>query len=192
MLIGIDASKNGTGICIRGKSKTILYTYTKHISKKIKEFYLEDDEFVVIAKRQDYPDTLSPFEQLRHIRTEIFSDIAPFIADGAKFFLEGYSMAGSGRITMLAELTSLFKDAIYDMGFKIDGIFAPSSIKKHVGGKGNLKKNEIYENCWGNEKLKSLMNKIEKDGHKFKNDCWQIDVLDAWAVSEMGKIQEQS
>lgn len=188
MLVGIDASKNGTGICIRGKSKTILYTYTKHLPKKIKEFYLEDDEFVVIAKRQDYPDTLSPFEQLRHIRTEIFSDIAPFIADGAKFFLEGYSMAGSGRITMLAELTSLFKDAIYDMGFKIDGIFAPTSVKKVVGGKGNMKKDEIYDTCWNNSQLKELMNKIEEDGHTYKENCWQIDVLDAWAVSEMGRI----
>lgn len=192
MLIGIDASKNGTGICIRGEYKTTLYTYTKHLPKKIKEFYLDNNDFTVIAKQQIYPDTLSDFEQLRHIRTTIFRDISPFITGDAKFFFEGYSMGGNGRITMLAELTSLFKDAIYEMGYKINGIYAPSSVKLGVGGKGNLKKNEIYDNCWGNSQLKELMNKIEEDGHIYKENCWQIDVLDAWAVSEMGRIQEQS
>lgn len=192
MLIGIDASKNGTGVCIRGKSKTILYTYTKHLPKKIKEFYLDNNNFVVIAKQQLYPDTLSDFEQLRHIRETIFRDISPFITGDAKFFFEGYSMGGNGRITMLAELTSLLKDSVYEMGYRINGIYAPTSVKKVVGGKGNMKKDEIYDSCWNNSQLKELMENIEEDGHKFKNDCWQIDVLDAWAVSEMGRIQEES
>lgn len=191
MLVGFDCSKNGTAVCFREEGKkTLFYTYTTHLSKKINEYLYEDNDFVIVAKRQQYSG-LDDFEILRHIRDQIFYDTNSWFNKDSKVYIEGYSMGGNGRVTMLAELTSLLKNEIYNLGYKLNGVYAPTSIKLKVGGKGNLKKDEIYQKCWNNDGLKNLIKNLELEGHPFKNDCWQLDVLDSWAVSEMGKIMDK-
>ena len=187
-VIGFDISKNGTGVCVRPQEgKVLLYTYTKHLPKKCLRFVHENDDFIVIAEQIQIPEGCDDFGELRHISSHIFENIFTHF-DGCdnSFYAENYSMGGNGRITMLAEMTALIKDSIYRLGHRIDGLFAPSSIKKEIGGHGRLEKQEIYENCWGNPKLKKVMTEIEAKGHKWKSSCWQSDVLDAFAVAEMG------
>ena len=185
--IGIDASKNGTAVCVKTDKWCYFYTLTAHISKKITNFTYTDNGFTVVVDRiPDEWKELDDFECLKTIADKIFSSISNLIDDNTKFYFEGYSMAGSGRITMLAELTSLLKNHIYNSGCKINGIYAPSSVKKHVGGKGNLKKDEIYERAWDDEDLNKFKESVAEQGHGWKNNCWMSDVLDSWAVCQMG------
>ncbi len=91
---------------------------------------------------------------------------------------------------MLVEVTSLFKNIIYDTGYSIQGLFAPSSVKKHIGGSGSMKKDEIYQSGWNDEKVLKLLNGLREDGYGYKKSgCWISDVLDAWAVAQMGFIK---
>lgn len=184
-IIGLDISITSPGVCILSPGSMVLYSYTDHMTKK-QDFVLESiGNTMVIAKKQKIPEGCDGFERIMYIVDRVIRDIQ-IDADGAKFFFEGYAMGAKGRIFDIAEITSLFKARVYQLGHRVDGIYAPMTVKKEIWGKGNMNKEEIFEKAKDNETLGPVLRHLETKGLTLKNAKWIMDMVDAWSVAQVG------
>jgi hypothetical protein len=167
-------------------------------AKQTKKF--SDDRFkfkdfsVNILKQHDHGTDYQ--ERFENLIEQIFGVLYKHLTDNEQIhvFFEDYALSMVRNTTIsVIELTGLIKMRIWKekdrFSFSADNLIMPNSLKKLIGGKGNLKKNEIYDCAWNRKELQELLSFIEDSGYKYKGGCWQEDALDSWAVCEFGKIK---
>ena len=94
-------------------------------------------------------------------RFDIISDI--FVKEIKKFncvdvAIEGYAMGAKGRVFHIGENTGLLKHKLWKENINFE-VYAPTAIKKSASGKGNAKKEVMYESFFEQTSidLKSLL-----------------------------------
>ena len=75
--------------------------------------------------------------------------------------IEDYSFSANGRITDIAECTSVFKQKCYTYFNKPCTPIAPTTIKKHYSGKGNANKVMMYKALLEHTNQNDIKNKIK-------------------------------
>jgi len=61
-----------------------------------------------------------------------------------KVFMEGYAMGAKGQVFQIGENTGLLKHKLWRIGLPVT-LIAPTVVKKQATGKGNAKKEGMYE-----------------------------------------------
>ncbi len=119
MILGIDPSLTGTGVCLIDEAAQI------HRLATLRP-----------------PDTLDRIQRLVWIRNQVqaFYNLAQVA------FIEHYSFGSRNQLPYLGELGGLLRVSMY--GFLPFYEIAPSTMKKYVCGKGNVKKNVVLEQCF--------------------------------------------
>jgi Holliday junction resolvasome RuvABC endonuclease subunit len=61
-----------------------------------------------------------------------------------KIFLEGYAFGAHGTVFEIGECTHALKQMLWERGYKVESV-PPTRIKKFATGKGNSRKEQMYE-----------------------------------------------
>jgi Holliday junction resolvasome RuvABC endonuclease subunit len=102
------------------------------------------------------------------------------IDPAVEVFIEDYSFGSTGRVFHLAENTGLIKWKLWKRGHKIN-VLAPSSIKKVATGKGNAKKDQMYEAF-----VKMTGQKIQTMSTGKNIGSPVSDIVDAYFITQQG------
>ena len=103
---------------------------TNFYGGKIKGFHFDASDFEHDTAR---------FDAIAQIFTNFLND-----AGCKDVALEGYAFAAKGRVFHIGECTGLLKLYLWKSG-RIMTIYEPNVIKKFATGKGNAKKEQMYE-----------------------------------------------
>ena len=106
--------------------------------------------------------------------------------EGARVYMEGYSMGSTGMIFNVAENAGWLKGLMYrrGIGFKV---VPPTVIKKFATGKGNANKERLQE-CFIEETgvdVKRALGMTEKQWNP------SSDIIDAYYICKYGHEQEK-
>ena len=185
--IGIDFSITSPGIFIFSKTgKNIFYSYTNNIKTRY-DFSVENYHFILEPQinKNSFHDN---FQRYISISSVVFDFLYPLLNEIEYIAIEDYALHGKGRIADIVECTTLLKKKIYDMKIPLK-LYAPKTIKKNIGGNGNLSKEKIFEEKWNNEELKNIFYEFEKHVPSRKTSIkLEGDLLDAWAVWKMSTL----
>lgn len=101
--------------------------------------------------------------------------------DGKKvdyFAIEGYAFGShAGSVHQIAENAAVLKHKIYKEGIPIE-VINPSTVKKWYSGKGNAKKEQLYDVFVGKEKIRL------RDYFIMPENQWEpmAGVIDSWIL----------
>jgi Holliday junction resolvasome RuvABC endonuclease subunit len=94
-------------------------------------------------------------------------------------FIEDYSFGSKGRVFHIAENTGLMKYKLWKRGHPIT-VIPPSVIKKFATGKGNAKKEQMYEAWKKDVSLRLTMWEKAKLGSPIS------DIIDSYYIAQFG------
>lgn len=146
ILAGIDFSMTCPSACVHSAEKdndefsfkncsffflTAVKKYARDFcGQQISGFYFDKDDFIQEIERYD--------------------EIAGLFVDWldavncTEVALEGYAFGAKGRVFHIGECTGLLKYQLWQSG-RILSVYEPTVIKKFATGKGNAKKDQMYE-----------------------------------------------
>lgn len=138
--VGIDYSLTCPCICVRREGHGSNY-YFLHKNKKYsgvssyKEGSIQGDEF------SEYTSETQRYE---NIAKWVLGVVSHLDRDNTHILIEDYSFGSKHRVFALAENCGLLKYLLYSAGYTFYTT-APTVIKKFATGKGNAKKEAMYE-----------------------------------------------
>jgi hypothetical protein len=146
VIVGIDYSMTSPAICVcNGEFK---YENCKFLfvtaTKKYAQPFNEQIEGLPLF---EYSDNIERFALLAEMTYEFIFDNWPEGEESStvKIGLEGYAMGAKGQVFSIGENTGILKHRLcHAEEWKVD-VHAPSVIKKFATGKGNAKKEDMYE-----------------------------------------------
>lgn len=94
--------------------------------------------------------------------------------------VEGYSMGSKGNVFQIAENTAMLKMQLYNSKIKFCTI-PPTTLKKFASGKGNAKKEEMYDAFFRETKV-DLFKLLDKQGESIGNPI--SDIVDAYYIAK--------
>jgi hypothetical protein len=171
VITGIDYSMTSPALC----------TCTSKV------FTFENCKFFFVTSKKKYAQDMAP---------NIHGVLAPkFSCDEERFdwlgdwafthasghvFLEGYAFAAKGRVFEIGENTGILKHKLFRHGMGFTTV-QPTQLKKFATGKGNAKKEQMYE-AFSRETGTDLMGDF---GTK-KIDNPLSDIVDAYFICKFG------
>ena len=178
MLAGIDYSLTCPGIFVGSRAGF----------QNGKAFFFRKPKSKKNTMEGVYGDNVFAMDQPIKYNSEIerFSEISDWAIGVVKqmgvdtVVLEGYAMAARGRVFNIAENTAILKYKLWNMGVDVH-IVSPSTNKKAFSGKGNAKKEDMYE-AFQHETGVDL---AELLGVKSK-DSPVSDIVDAYSLFRYG------
>lgn len=134
---GIDYSMTSPSLTIiEGTQITSYFLTTK--SKLLGEHKINDLFTVIGIEYPDYKNDTERFYKLAQI-------IVSKIPVGCKIAIEGYSFGSTGaRLFQIGENTGVLKHMLMLSGHEFS-TFAPTEVKKYATGKGNSKKDQMFD-----------------------------------------------
>jgi Holliday junction resolvasome RuvABC endonuclease subunit len=179
--VGIDYSMTSPAICI---------SYEENVSwDTVKIYYLTDKKKYLgcfadnkIIGELLYTDWTSQQERFHALSNWIMVHLK--LDSDIKVYLEDYSLGSKGKVFNIAENTGILKYNLYIQGNKTI-LMPPSIVKKYATGKGNAKKELMYEAFYKETKvdLESMLNS------SISNPL--TDIVDAYFICKYGKKYEQ-
>ena len=146
MIVGIDYSMTSPAICIctgEFKYENCKFLFVTQTKKYAQPFNEQIEGMPLFT----YRDNIERFSLLAEMTYEFIFDNWPEGEDSSdvSIGLEGYAMAAKGQVFNIGENTGILKQRLcYAEDWNIS-IHAPSAIKKLASGKGNSKKEDMYE-----------------------------------------------
>lgn len=120
-------------------------------------------------------------------RIERFTNIAVYFVDILRDLgvddigIEGYSMnSKNGSVCDISECGGILRHLLYVNGIKFSD-YSPATIKKYATGKGNSKKEAIYE-TFSSETNKNWIDILQPKGKKIGNPL--SDIIDSYYISK--------
>jgi len=185
---GIDYSITSPAICIYDEERNhytfLSYSGASNVSGDVE---LDWNNFSIrIYKQRNKDDFKNNFERYNHIAEKMMIEFIKFEKNinSDCIAIEDYALGAKGRISDIVEATTLFKFRLFEKKYDLKQ-YPPKTLKKQIGGNGNLGKDDIYDQCWGSEEMKELMEYLKKHFKEKKSGMVQGDLLDAYAVMKM-------
>lgn len=134
--IGMDISMNGSAIVILNRKREIVdyIKYEYHPKKKI---------YKVKTLKKSYDLKLKSKEYRAIVFTkDAISFMNPYL-NKSKINLEGYNYDGIGKVFDIAEFTGYLKLQLLELGYEIDCLTPPTTLKKLITGFGTAEKDSV-------------------------------------------------
>lgn len=96
-------------------------------------------------------------------------------------FLEGYALGAKGQVFQIGENTGVLKNKMFNSGIDII-VIEPTVIKKFFTGKGNAKKDQMYDSFYSKTNIQLL----EVFDVKKKDSNPVSDIVDSYAILQCG------
>lgn len=171
LVLGIDYSTTTPAICADMKEYYFLTDNKKFVGKTLS------------ANGDLIPDTLKDIEKFSFIMHWACDIIRLYMPD--VIVLEGYAMAAKGRVFNIGENTGLLKYMIQTIFPDIElHIVSPNEIKKFATGKGNAKKEDMY-NKFLEETEQDYMKVYRPKANKVSSP--EGDIADSYFMCKYGK-----
>jgi hypothetical protein len=175
-IAGIDYSLTSPSVCVyEGEVEKIKFDSCKvYFLSNTKKF--SDYNY----KNLDGQENLSSFATPEE-RYDFISDWAMDILishEVEEVFLEDYSYGSTGKVFHIAENCGLLKYKMWQSDIKFT-LVAPTQIKKFATGKGNAKKELMYESFF-NETSRNLIEEFSQKSEKIGNPI--SDVVDSYFI----------
>lgn len=175
-IAGIDYSLTSPSVVIHNgeewSHKNCKYYYLVKSDK-----YLVDNDFL---KGSMYPTYSSEYERYQKLATWVLKIV---LDNGVeKCYIEDYAFGATGRVFHIAENTGLMKYSLWNMGINFE-TYAPTTIKKYATGKGNAKKENMYD-FWLTDTQINLRDMLNIKSEKMWNPV--SDIVDAYYIAKMG------
>jgi hypothetical protein len=146
VIVGIDYSMSSPAICTcigDFKYENCKFLFVTQTKKYAQPFNDQIEGLPLF----EYRDNIERFSLLAEMTYEFIFDCWPEgeNSDDVSIGLEGYAMGAKGQVFSIGENTGILKQRLcYAEDWKLD-VHAPSSIKKFATGKGNAKKEDMYD-----------------------------------------------
>jgi len=138
--VGIDYSMNSPAVCV-------MKTDYKDFYNDCQLFYLGSSESTPLHNVHRYKkhDWKTNEDRFNFLKIFVMKCLNLYPNEIEKVYLEGYSYGSTGRTTFeIGENTGVLKHYLWHSGYEIN-VTSPTSIKKYFTGKGNAKKEDMYE-----------------------------------------------
>jgi hypothetical protein len=137
--VGIDWSMVSPSVTVIDKEKVISYFLTTK-KKLLGEIKLSENFSIIALEYPDYVSDVERFNKLAKIALSVLPD-----AILTKCAIEGYSFGSTGaRTFQIGENGGVIKNLLWENGYEFIAP-APTEIKKFAFGKGNAKKDQMFE-----------------------------------------------
>jgi len=193
-IIAIDASISSPAFAIfdPNSGSTEIYCLTSKYSKPL---YIEQGKIQLnIAPQKELYVKKPEDDFLRYMQVvtalcDCLNHKTNYI-EGCQVYLEGYSFASTGMTFNIGEFGGLLKGNLYQKKHILN-IVPPGTWKKAIVGKGNAKKDQIYEFCLQSDEFKPILEDLKVNyGIVWKKSHWIEDVCDVWCLLEYAIDQE--
>lgn len=177
VIVGIDYSLSSPCVCIIDSNK---FNFVD-----CKFYYLTDNKKFNIDIDNIHGDLHKDYNSSEQRYYNITQWAIKNIPEGAKVYMEGYSMGSTGMVFNIAENTGLLKHYMYKYNLDYN-IVPPTVIKKYATGKGNANKQllqDVFEESTGYYIKKKLI---------MTDKQWNpsSDIIDSYFICKYGFEQE--
>ena len=147
--VGIDYSMTCPAICLfRGEDITDVNNFKFHYLAPNKKYEGSFENGLITGwVKPTYSTQEERFDKISDWVLSCvtkFCDLKVGLNEPMTVIIEGYSMGSKGQVFHIAENTGLLKHKLYKKGISFE-VPAPTTIKKFATGKGNSKKERMYE-----------------------------------------------
>jgi len=113
----------------------------------------------------------------------IIGKLAELVPDPEQSFiaLEDYALGGKGRVFEIAENTGCLKQILRAADYEFD-LIAPTTVKKFATGKGNAKKEQMYD-AWMKETKFDIWKEMTPKRGKISSPV--TDIVDAYYLLKL-------
>ena len=184
MIVGIDYSMSSPAICVCAgdfKYENCKFLFVTRTKKYAQPYNSQ----ITGEPLGEFKDNIERFAMLSEITYDfIFANFPENETDeDVSIGLEGYAMGARGQLFNIGENTGILKHRLcYIEDWNID-IHSPSTIKKFATGKGNAKKEDMYE-TFINETGVNLSDLIEQSVDP-KVSSPISDIVDAFYIAKL-------
>ena len=201
-IIGVDSSINSPCVCVYNTEDSTFefYCFTTHLKTKGIKTYTNIDKsgkFCTKIEKQpskkQYSDLVrSDLEKRIYIAENVFMFLKEYLEDDTKVIFESCSLHSKGKVLELASIVNFLQLMIYDHNHNTEVLqYAPTSVKKAFHGKGNAKKDQMYEAA-KNYDLKGTLEDLEEDGYGYKKGSFIEDIVDSYAIVQTYLKEEEN
>jgi len=175
-IVGIDYSMTCPAITIHDTNNFFQFSNCQcfYLCSKLPNTSLPN---IHSTKLLDFDDNESRFD---HIASWAMNCIGP--DDDITVYLEGYAMGAKGLVFNIAENTAILKHNLWRRGITIS-VVPPTVIKKFGFGKGNAKKEQMYE-AFFKETQVPLMKMYQPKAKKVGSPVG--DLVDSYFICKYG------
>ena len=132
----------------------------------------------------DYPKYSDEIERYENLANWVIECIRWYDGRAKHVYLEDYAFAATGRVFNIAENTGILKQKLKQNGFRFTTI-PPTVIKKRATGKGNAKKELMYETFLEETNI-DLQNRLSPKSIKITNPV--SDIVDSYYICKTGLL----
>ncbi len=181
-VVGVDYSLLSPSICISPSSLNFQDCQV--------HFYTKEKKYV-----GDFGNIHGYLQKSWQHNQQRFDNLATWAIDlipvGSKVFLEDYALHGKGRLFEIAEATGLFKFYMRQANIPFE-LIPPTTLKKFFFGKGNAKKDQMYESFLEktNVDLRKLFNYNRAKIESPLSDVVDSTALVYFGVDHLGKKEK--
>ena len=177
VVCGIDYSLTSPALCIHtGESWDYKNCKFYYLSKTGKDV-VNDGVFFGSVYPKGYDSEYSRYEKLASWTLKVVLD-----NNVEKCYIEDYAFGATGKVFHIAENTGLMKYSMWNLGIPFE-TYAPTTIKKYATGKGNAKKDVLYEH-WKEETGIDIRARLGIKSQVSWNPV--SDIVDAYYISKKG------
>lgn len=182
-VIGIDYSMNSPGVCVKYLNTHRLFGFVNNYNGNL-TYDVDKFQFTITENVEVYS---SPIDRFDKLARKILWAINRFECNEPAVYIEGYSMGSKGQVFHIAENTAILKHYFHRIGIEVIEV-APTTIKKYATGKGNAKKEDMYDAFVAKTgiDLRAKLIPTRKLGSPV------TDLVDAYYIAEYGREQEES
>lgn len=174
--IGIDYSINSPSMCVCDGEFSYencqFYVYS-NCPKKYQNVF--DGRITITGQPTEYGNNVERFCGI----SEFYRDIIKTLPGVDVIGLEDYAFAAAGRVFHIAENTFALKEMLWKDFHLSPSLIAPSAAKRFATGKGNAKKEQMYD-AFLEKTKKDLAKTIGWD--KTKVDSPLSDIIDSFFI----------
>ena len=129
----------------------------------------------------EYPDYVSDEHRYDNLKSWVMSNLQTYGCID-HVFIEGYAFGAVGRVFQIAENTGCLKHQLWIESIP-HTVYPPTSIKKFATGKGNAKKDQLYEAF-----ITETSVDIRRELGIINVNQWNplSDIVDSYYIAKMG------
>lgn len=179
-IAGIDYSLTSPSVCVT-KIENGEFKY-----ENSKFYFLRQSKHQQSIGRtficHEYPSYSSAIERYDKLASWTLENLVWYTGRVQKVFIEDFAFSATGRVFNIAENVGVLKKRLYDAKISFECI-PPTVIKKFATGKGNAKKEVMYDAFYQESKV-DLQSSLSPKSKNIGNPV--SDIVDAYYITKTG------